>query len=299
MHVASRMFHFAHPTPTLHRASRMAFIVRCMLHTPCIAATRVQAVKFCVLITDGVPQENYLTREMSSFCTNRGIAQSDCTMRNVMYAVKAAGYIVFGVFVGTRGADASMLAQGRATMSAYSSCEVPVCPVTCGQCTPDAGDVAYVPPIHAAGSRRQVMVQVWEICAESRCRCGRGEPIHAAGSRLHAGLASRQFGMKRASVSSFVVSALCPSSPSSETCRATSTRAVVPTSSISQARQASSIQKAARCSSHGSSTAMRRRPTAPVGSRSGATATTSSSGFQLPVPSPRARHRWVTLRRRM
>ena len=55
-------------------------------------------------------------------------------MRNIMYAIKAKGYIVFGVFVGTKGASADTIKRGTEMINLYSSCEIPMCPRTCGFC---------------------------------------------------------------------------------------------------------------------------------------------------------------------
>ena len=92
-------------------------------------------IRFCVLITDGIPQETSQTAQMYSFCSRNGISNAECTMRNVMYKVKQAGFIVMGVFVGTTGATAQNIAAGQSMIGIYSSCEVALCPLTCGQCS--------------------------------------------------------------------------------------------------------------------------------------------------------------------
>jgi subtilisin family serine protease len=65
-----------------------------------------------------------------------------CTMRNVMYDVKKAGYIIFGIYVATLGASDATIKKGKNFVNIYSSCESPICPLTCEFCT--KGDIGCV-----------------------------------------------------------------------------------------------------------------------------------------------------------
>ena len=52
------------------------------------------STKFCVLITDGVPDESAQTQTMHDFCMKRNLPLTECTTRNVMYSIKQAGYTI-------------------------------------------------------------------------------------------------------------------------------------------------------------------------------------------------------------
>jgi hypothetical protein len=109
---------------------------------------KVKPLRFCLLVTDGMPDESIAASpSMLQACTalnistdTRPSAWSDsrnvppCNTRNIMYAIKAKGYIVFGVFVGTKGASAETIKRGSEMINLYSSCEIPMCPRTCGFC---------------------------------------------------------------------------------------------------------------------------------------------------------------------
>jgi hypothetical protein len=82
-------------------------------------------LRFCVLITDGIPQETAQTAQMYDFCARNGVSVADCTMRNVMYRVKQAGFIVMGVFVGTNGASQAFPA--RTALQRVVSCFNALC----------------------------------------------------------------------------------------------------------------------------------------------------------------------------
>jgi len=109
---------------------------------------KVKPLRFCLLVTDGIPDESTpASPSMIQTCTALNISTGTkpsawldkrnvppCNMRNIMYAIKAKGYVVFGVFVGTKGASADMIKRGSEMINLYSSCEIPICPRTCGFC---------------------------------------------------------------------------------------------------------------------------------------------------------------------
>jgi hypothetical protein len=109
---------------------------------------KVKPLRFCLLVTDGIPDESTPpSPSMLQTCTALNISTGTkpsawfdkrnvppCNMRNIMYAIKAKGYIVFGVFVGTKGASADTIKRGTEMINLYSSCEIPMCPRTCGFC---------------------------------------------------------------------------------------------------------------------------------------------------------------------
>jgi hypothetical protein len=118
-------------------------------------------VKFCVLITDGFPQDNRMTPKMAEFCSNASLPSwptgqtlgapirdskgsrandanyvnrtvSTCSMPNIMYHLKSLGYKIFVIFVSD---DPSLQEMGKEFATRYASCERPsICPLTCGLC---------------------------------------------------------------------------------------------------------------------------------------------------------------------
>jgi len=115
-----------------------------LLKEPAFDRSRVTefqtSAKFCVLVTDGVPDETVKTQTMQDFCTKREIPLPECTMENLMYSIKQDGFIIFGVYVNA-GANAAKVLEGQQAVRRYASCEArPVCPRTCRDMGKDRPD---------------------------------------------------------------------------------------------------------------------------------------------------------------
>ena len=106
---------------------------------------KVKPLRLCPLVMDDIPGESTpASPSMLQTCTALSISTAStrpsswqdprnvppCNLRNIMYAIKAKSYVVFGVFVGTKSASADMIKRGSEMINLYSSCEIPMCPKT-------------------------------------------------------------------------------------------------------------------------------------------------------------------------